>query len=110
VGQYPGAIKVHVVMDNYKTHLVGALKRELGENHPVFSKVVFHYTPSRGSWINQAEIEIGVMSQQCLDRRIGSIEFLDAEVLSWTNDRNDAGATIDWKFTKEKAKKAFKLE
>jgi len=110
VDQYPEATKVHVVMDNYKTHLAGALKKILGENHPVFLKVVFHYTPTRGSWLNQAEIEIGIMGAQCLNRRIGSLEILELEVPAWTNDRNDARAMISWKFTKEDAKRVFKLE
>lgn len=109
IEQYPKAIKVHVVMDNYKTHLMGALKKELGENHPVFSKVEFHYTPTRGSWLNQAEIEIGVISGQCLSQRIGSLEKLAMEVSACTNERNDKRATISWKFTKEEAKRVFKL-
>ncbi|MEX2715792.1 MAG: IS630 family transposase [Candidatus Sigynarchaeota archaeon] len=110
LAQYPAAVKVHVVMDNYKTHLEGALRKHLGHSHPVFSKVVFHYTPKRGSWLNQAEIELGVMGAQCLDKRIGSMQVLDEEVSAWTNERNDARATITWTFTKEDAKRVFKIE
>ena len=110
VEQYPKAVKVHVVMDNYKTHLEGALKKQLGINHPTFSKVVFHFTPTRGSWLNQAKIDIGVMGSQCLDKRIGSLQILDEEVSAWTNERNEARATITWKFTKEDAKRVFKIE
>jgi hypothetical protein len=108
--QYPKAIKVHVVMDNYSTHLEKCLKKYLGETHPVFDKVVFHFTPTRGSWLNQAEIEIGVMGAQCLDRRIASLEILDREVSAWEIERNDLRATITWKFTKEDAKRVFKIE
>jgi hypothetical protein len=110
VEQYPKAIKVHVVMDNYTTHLEKSLKKYLGETHRVFTNVVFHFTPTRGSWLNQAEIDIGVMGSQCLDKRIGSMQMLDEEVSAWTNERNDARATITWKFTKEDAKRVFKIE
>jgi hypothetical protein len=59
----------------------------------------FHYTPKHGSWLNMAEIELSVLSRQCLDRRIGDAETLWSEVQAWKQQRNTASKSIDWQFT-----------
>lgn len=72
-------------------------------------KIVFHHTPRYGSWLNMAEIEIGIMENQCLKRRIPDIKFLKKELAAWENNRNRKEAKINWTFTKEKAKEKFRL-
>jgi DDE superfamily endonuclease len=63
-----------------------------------------HYTPKHGSWLNMAEIELGVLSRQCLDRRIPEQECLAAEVAAWEQRRNERQATVNWRFTTEDAR------
>jgi hypothetical protein len=63
----------------------------------------FHYTPKHASWLNMAEIEIGILSRQCLDRRIASRELLQCEVDAWQEERNAQVRTIEWKFTRQDA-------
>lgn len=72
------------------------------------NNVVFHYTPKHGSWLNMAEIEIGVMENQCL-KRIPDMETLEKELNAWQNMRNERRAKINWRFTREKASKKFEL-
>jgi hypothetical protein len=69
---------------------------------------VFHYTPKHGSWLNMAEIEISVLSEQCLDRRIPDIATLEREIAAWQKERNERGATIDWRFTTALAREKLK--
>jgi hypothetical protein len=66
-------------------------------------RVEFRYTPKHASWLNMAEIEIGILSRQCLDRRIGSRELLGSEVKAWQQTRNAQKRTIDWNFTRQDA-------
>ena len=66
-------------------------------------RVEFHYTPKHASWLNMAEIEIGILSRQCLDRRIASPELLQAEVDAWQQARNAERRTIEWNFTRQDA-------
>ena len=74
------------------------------EAHRILRRLEFHYTPKHASWLNMVEIEIGVLRGQCLDRRIGDRERLDAEIAAWEQQRNAAGARINWMFTTEKAR------
>lgn len=67
-------------------------------------RLEFHYTPKHASWLNQAEIEIGVLRGQCLDRRIGTRQELESEVRAWQRARNIARAPIRWLFTCERAR------
>ena len=64
----------------------------------------FHYTPRHASWLNMVEIEIGVLRNQCLDRRIDSRGLLVSEIAAWEQQRNSSGASINWMFTPEKAR------
>jgi DDE superfamily endonuclease len=104
---YAEADVIRVVMDNLSTHRPGALYQTLPpeEGRRILRKLEFHYTLKRGSWLNMAEIEIGVLNRQCLDRRIGDRDTLGTEVAAWESDRNAAGATIEWMFDLNKARK-----
>jgi hypothetical protein len=103
---YAEADVIRVVMDNLSTHRPGALYQTLPpeEARRILRKLEFHYTPKHGSWLNMAEIEIGVLDRQCLDRRIGDRDTLGAEVAAWESVRNAAGATIEWMFDLDKAR------
>jgi hypothetical protein len=107
---WPTAKKVRVVLDNLNTHTPAALY----ERYPpekarqLVKKLEFHYTPKHSSWLNMAEVEISVLTSQCLDRRIGHPELLENEVGAWETARNDRRATIDWRFTIPKARDKLK--
>lgn len=103
---HPEAEKITLVMDNLNTHGPGALYETFP---PVVAKTLwdrfeFVYTPKHGSWLNMAEIELNVLTRQCLDRRIDNLEEMQAEVDSWQEQRNNADARIDWQFTSENAR------
>ena len=68
-------------------------------------RVEFRYTPKHASWLNMAEIEIGILSRQCLDRRIANLELLESEVAAWQQVRNEEKRTIEWNFTRQDADK-----
>ncbi len=103
---FPQAEQIRVVMDNLSTHSPGALYDAFPapEAHRILRRLEFHYTPKHASWLNMAEIEIGVMRGQCLDRRIGEREVLVGELAAWENQRNAAGARVNWMFTTERAR------
>ncbi len=98
---YPEAEKVILVEDNLNTHTVGSLYEtfEPEEARRLAEKIEFHYTPKHGSWLNMAEIEIGVLSRQCLSQYIPTEEKMRREVTAWEQKRNQANATVDWQFT-----------
>jgi len=103
---YPDATKIRVVLDNLSTHTPGAIYETFPpqEAHRILQRLEFHHTPKHASWLNMVEIEIGVLRGQCLDRRIGERETLEAEIAAWQQQRNTSGARIKWKFTTEKAR------
>ena len=103
---YPAAEVVRVVLDNLSTHAPGALYEafEPEEARRILRRIELHFVPKHGSWLNMAEIEIGVLRGQCLDRRIEDAPSLKAEIVAWEKARNDAKATIEWTFTTEKAR------
>lgn len=107
---YPRAEKVRLVLDNLNTHTPAALYRafEPKEARRILRKLEFHYTPKHGSWLNQVEIEFSVLSRQCLSGRIPDKETLAQESGAWEQERNEAGVTVDWRFTAEDARQ--KLE
>ena len=98
--------RIRVVMDNLSTHTPGALYETFPapEAHRILRRLEFHFTPKHASWLNMAEIEIGVLRGQCLDRRIGEREQLEREIAAWERARNAAGARVRWTFTTEKAR------
>ena len=103
---FPRAERIRVVMDNLSTHTPGALYETFPapEAHRILRRLEFHFTPKHASWLNMAEIEIGVLRHQCLDRRIDTREGLEREIAAWERERNAAGARITWMFTTEKAR------
>ena len=103
---YPKAEVIRVVMDNLSTHSPGALYEAFPapEAHRILHRLEFHYTPKHASWLNMAEIEIGVLRGQCLNRRIGERKKLVSEIAAWQKQRNSANARIKWMFTTDKAR------
>jgi hypothetical protein len=102
---YATARRVHLVLDNLNTHFRKCFDDVLGHQAAgtLLRRVRFHYTPKHASWLNMAEIEIGILSRQCLDRRIPSLDLLQSEVDAWQADRNEQRRTIEWKFTRQDA-------
>ena len=98
---YPDAEKIVLVLDNLNTHSEGSLYEafEPAEARRLVEKLEIHHTPKHGSWLNMAEIEIGVLSRQCLSKYIESKKQMIAEVGAWQQERNNAGAIVDWQFT-----------
>src|SRR3954468_16637014 len=103
---YPEAERIRVVQDNLSTHTPGALYEAFpaAEARRILRRLEFHYTPQHASWLNMVEIEIGVLKGQCLDRRIATRERLEREIAAWEQERNAAGARVEWLFTTEKAR------
>ena len=99
--RYPEAECIVLVMDNLNTHTPAALYEAFppAEAKRLVDKLEVHYTPKHGSWLNIAEIELSVLSGQCLDRRVPDFATLAAEVAAWQAQRNAAGGTLDWRFT-----------
>lgn len=107
---FPDADKIRVVLDNLNTHTPAALYEAFdpAEARRLVQKLEFHYTPKHGSWLNMAEIEISVLTAQCLDRYIPDVTSLDREVTAWQNERNTQKASVDWRFTTIKARDKLK--
>lgn len=103
---FPDAIKVCVAQDNLNTHAKTSLYKtfEAPEARRILERLDFHYTPKHGSWLNMAEIELSVLSRQCLDRRIPDPENLKSEIAAWQDRRNQSGNTIEWRFTTQDAR------
>jgi hypothetical protein len=102
---YPNARRIHLVLDNLSTHFRVCFEDVLGVNaaRHLLRRVVFHYTPKHASWLNMAEIEIGILDRQCLDRRLPTRPRLAAEVAAWEQRRNTEGRRIAWTFTRQDA-------
>ena len=102
---YAQARKIHLVMDNLNTHFRASFEEVMGVQAAAgfLSRLEFHYTPKHASWLNMAEIEIGILDRQCTGRRIGDEAKLCSEVSAWEQRRNQEGCRIDWKFTRQDA-------
>jgi hypothetical protein len=108
--EYPEATTIHLVMDNLNIHRRKALADAFGAEMAaqVWDRFTVHYTPTHGSWLNQAEIEIGMFSRQCLGkRRIASLKILKAEARAWNRRANRDRVKIAWKFDRKTARKKF---
>lgn len=108
---YKKAKRIIFVLDNLNTHNKKTLIEILGEKEgkKIAKKIEWHYTPKHGSWLNQAEIENHVLSQQCLNRRVPTFQTMQHEVAAWVKKRNQKGVGINWQFTREKATAKFQL-
>ena len=103
---YPHAQKVKLVCDNLNTHNIASLYKAFPaqEAHRLARKLEIYYTPRNGSWLNIAEIELSVLSQQCLDRRISSSEELSSELAAWQKRRNSTTSKVIWHLTTDDAR------
>jgi hypothetical protein len=107
---YPEAKTIHLVMDNLNIHRRKTLADVFGAEMAiqVWDRFTVHYTPTHGSWLNQAEIEIGLFSRQCLGkRRIPSLKILKAEAGAWNRRMNRDRVKINWKFDRRAARRKF---
>ena len=103
---YPNAALIRVVLDNLSTHRLGTLYQAFSPNeaHRIARRLELHYTPKHAGWLNMVEIEIGVLKQQCLDRRIEDRATLEREIDAWQAARNASAAKIQWLFDVARAR------
>ena len=103
---FPEAAKILLVCDNLNTHKPASLYKAFppDEARRLAKKIEFHYTPKHGSWLNMAEIELSVLSRQCLCRRIADQATLQQEIQRWQTWRNEKAATLKWQFTTDDAR------
>jgi hypothetical protein len=105
--RYRCAKLLRIVADNLNTHNKSSFYETFDQKEArrILSRIEFHYTPTHASWLNVAEIEIGVMDAECTNRRIKSKDLLTEEVEAWSKRRNKQRKKINWTFTKQKADK-----
>jgi hypothetical protein len=105
-GPYRDAEKIVVVMDNLNTHAPASLYEAFppSEARRLVKKLEIHYTPKHGSWLDIAEIELSVLSRQCLQQRIGAMVELQGILQSWEEQRNAEDHVVSWRFTTEDAR------
>lgn len=103
---YKNTDKITLVMDNLNTHIPGSLYETFqpAKAKALWDRFEFIYTPKHGSWLNMAEIELSVLTSQCLKRRMNSIEVVRKEVLAWQTFRNNKNAKVNWQFTTNDAR------
>jgi len=101
---------IDVVMDNLNTHHYHSLVETFGkpEADRIMPRLAFHYTPTHASWLNMAEIELSILSKQCLSRRLPDEWTLTTEIIAWEETRNAKKASIRWNFTVADARIVFK--
>jgi hypothetical protein len=105
-GRFPNAKKVIVVSDNLNTHVISSLYEAFPPEkaRTLAKRLEMHHTPKHGSWLDIAEIEINIMTTQCLNRHIDNIETLRGELAAWETGRNMMPKTIDWQFSTDDAR------
>jgi hypothetical protein len=98
---YPDAEVIVLVQDNLNTHSPASLYEAFdpAEARRLMNRFEVHYTPKHGSWLDMAEIELGILGRQCLARRIDNVEDLRRETKTWNTDRDTANAKVNWQFT-----------
>ena len=107
---YPDAATIHLVVDNLSTHTIKSLVRHFGPDiaQELWSRFTVHYTPKHGSWLNMAEIEIGLLNKQSLGKlRFPELPALRRHVRAWNRRVNKDRVRIEWTFTRRKARKKF---
>ena len=104
--RYPHAERITLVMDNLNTHTGASLYKafEPKEARRILEKLEIHYTPKHGSWLNMTEIELNILSRQCMDRRIPDQETLKKEISAWQEKRNAIACPMEWRFTTDDAR------
>src|SRR4030042_708192 len=103
---YPDAEVIVLVQDNLNTHSPASLYEAFppAEAKRLAERFEFHYTPKHGSWLDMAEIELGILGRQCLSTRIADVDDLRREAKAWETARDTAGSKVDWQFTTEDAR------
>lgn len=103
---YPDAKTVALVMDNLNTHAPSSLYKAFPphEANRIWKRLEVHYTPKHGSWLDIAEIELNVLTRQCLNRRIATLDELKKELTSWEKERNMRGSKVNWQFRTTEAR------
>lgn len=103
---YPDAEKIVLVMDNLNTHKPSSLYKcyPAEEARRILKRLEIHYTPKHGSWLDIAEIELHIMTRQCLSRRIAEIGVLRSELSAWETERNTLAAKVNWHFRTSEAR------
>jgi len=104
--KYPHAKRITLVMDNLNTHTGASLYKAFvpEEARRILDRLEIHYTPKHGSWLNMAEIELSILSRQCLDQRIPDQDTLKKEIAAWQEKRNALAQPMEWRFTNEDAR------
>lgn len=104
--EYAGAKRIQLVCDNLNTHDAGAFYEAFtpAEARRLAERVEFVYTPVHGSWLNVVEIELSILSRQCLTRALSTLALVAREVEAWTAYRNAIGGTVLWQMTTEEAR------
>lgn len=107
--QLPQAKKIRLVQDNLSTHSTSSFYAHLKPEaaFELAQQLEFHFTPTRSSWLNMAELELSALSRQCLNRRIASMSHLQREVTTWTSQRNKDRVTVNWQFSIKLARDKF---
>lgn len=103
---YKNAPKIKLIQDNLNTHVIASLYKAFPapKAHSLAKRLEIHYTPKHGSWLNVAEIVIGILTKQCLDRRIPKLNLLNEEISAWETANNAIKKSVDWQFTTESAR------
>lgn len=103
---YPRAQQITLVCDNLNTHTIASLYTAFPAEraHALKQRLKIHYTPRNGSWLNVAEIELSILSRQCLNRRIGSRQELEAILRAWQATRNQSASKVKWRMTTDQAR------
>jgi hypothetical protein len=104
--RYPEAEVIRLVVDNLNTHCPASLYKTFAtaEARRIARKIEWHYTPKHGSWLNMCELELSVLSRQCLNQRLSSPEAVAEVTAVWEEARNASGATVQWRFRNEHAR------
>ncbi len=107
---YPHVPMIDLVLDNLNTHTYLALVETFGKTEAdrIAARLCFHDTPPHGSWLNMAEIELSILSRQCLKRRLPDEWTLTLEIIAWENARNQTAAQIHWRFSVADARRVFR--
>jgi hypothetical protein len=107
---HPEAECIDIVMDNLNTHHYHSLVEFFGKREAdrIWNRLEIHYTPAHASWLNMAEIELSILSKQCLSRRLPNEWTLITEIMAWEEMRNRKKAMIRWNFTVDDARIVFK--
>ena len=107
--RYPKVPRIHLVLDNLNTHNSKSLIETFGAKRAktLLKRIAWHHTPTHASWLNMAEIEISVLTKQCLGRRIATLADVQRHASLWSRDRNHGKAKIRWTFNRTDARRVF---